>query len=37
MRVDISGMRLDMRNDDKAASENWNNLYAQLRKLNGYN
>jgi len=35
--TEISGMRLDMRNDDKAASENWNNLYAQLRQLNGYN
>lgn len=35
--TEISGMRLDMRNNDKAASENWNNLYEQLRQLNGYN
>ena len=35
--TEISGMRLNMRDDDKAASENWNNLYEQLRQLNGYN
>lgn len=35
--TEISGMRLNMRDDDKAASENWNNLYIQLRQLNGYN
>ena len=35
--TEIAGMRLDMRDDDKAANENWNNLYKQLRQLNGYN
>lgn len=35
--TEISGMRLNMRDDDKAVSENWNNLYIQLRQLNGYN
>ena len=35
--TEISGMRLDMRDDDKAANENWDNLYKQLRQLNGYN
>lgn len=35
--TEISGMRLEMRNDDKAASDNWNDLYERLRKLNGYN
>lgn len=35
--TEISSMRLDMRAEDKAASENWNNLYEQLRQLNGYN
>ena len=35
--TEISGMRLDMRDDGNAASENWNNLYEQLRQLNGCN
>lgn len=35
--TEISGMRLDMRDDDKAANENWDILYKQLRQLNGYN
>lgn len=35
--TEISSMRLDMREEDKAASENWDNLYNQLRQLNGYN
>ena len=35
--TEISGMRLDMRDDYKAANENWDNLYKQLRQLNGYN
>lgn len=35
--TEISSMRLDMRDDNKAASKKWNNLYKQLRKLNGYN
>lgn len=35
--TEISGMRINMRAEDKAASENWNNLYEQLRRLNGYN
>ena len=35
--TEISSMRLDMRDGDKAASENWDDLYKQLRQLNGYN
>lgn len=35
--TEISSMRLNMREEDKAASENWDNLYKQLRQLNGYN
>lgn len=35
--TEISGMRIEMREDDKAASENWIDLYEQLRQLNGYN
>ena len=35
--TEISGMRIEMREDDKAASENWIDLYKQLRQLNGYN
>jgi len=35
--TEISGMRLDMRVDDKASSEKWNKLYSQIRKLDGYN
>lgn len=35
--TEISGMRLDMREDGKASNDNWNNLYEQLRQLNGYN
>lgn len=34
--TEISSMRLEMRDNDKAASDNWNNLYDQLRQLNGY-
>lgn len=35
--TEISGMRLNMRADNKAASDKWNDLYEQLRQLNGYN
>lgn len=35
--TEVSGMRLDMREDGKASNDNWNNLYEQLRQLNGYN
>ncbi len=34
--TEISSMRLRMRTDNKAASDNWNDLYEQLRQLNGY-
>lgn len=35
--TEISSMKINMRDDDKAAREKWNNLYEQLRQLNGYN
>lgn len=35
--TEISGIKLKMRADGQAASENWNDLYKELRKLNGYN
>ncbi len=35
--TEISGMRIEMRADDKAASDNWNKLYEQLRRLYRYN
>ena len=34
--TEISSMRLRMRTDNKAASDKWNDLYEQLRQLNGY-
>ena len=34
--TEISGMRIEMRKDDKVASEKWIDLYEQLRQLNGY-
>lgn len=35
--TEISGIKLKMREDRQAASEIWNDLYKELRKLNGYN
>lgn len=35
--TEISGIKLKMRADRQAASKNWNDLYKELRKLNGYN
>lgn len=32
--AEISGMKLEMREDNKAASKNWDKLYIQLRQLN---
>lgn len=34
--TEISGMRLNMRTDNKAVSDKWDNLYKQLLQLNGY-
>lgn len=34
--TEISGMRLKMRADNQAASNNYNDLYKKLCKLNGY-
>lgn len=33
---EISGMKVRMRTDNKAESDNWNGLYENLRKMNGY-
>ena len=35
--TEISSMKLNMRAEGKAASDNWDTLYKQLRQLNGYN
>lgn len=35
--TEISGIKLKMRADRQAASENWNDLYKELCQLNGYN
>ena len=35
--TEISSMKLNIRAEGKAASDNWDTLYKQLRQLNGYN